>query len=46
MVEERKERLKEDFADNKGDAAGTEQNDTYRFRFLCGHKYFTLDSFV
>jgi hypothetical protein len=46
MVEERKEGLKEKFADNKGDAAGAKQDDTRRFRFLCGHKYFTLDSFV
>jgi hypothetical protein len=46
MVEERKEGLKEKFADNKGDAASAEQNYTRRFRFFCGHKDFILDSFV
>ena len=46
MVEECKEGLKEKFADNKGDAAGAKQDDARRFRFLCGHKYFILDSFI
>jgi hypothetical protein len=44
MVEECKEGLKEKFADNKGDAAGAKQDDARRSRFLCRHKYFTLDS--
>jgi hypothetical protein len=42
MVEERKEGLKEEFADNKGDAASAEQNDTRRFRFLCGHEILSV----
>jgi hypothetical protein len=42
VVEERKEGLKEEFADNKGDAASAEQNDARRFCLLYRHEILSV----
>jgi hypothetical protein len=42
MVEERKEGLKEKFADNEGDAASAEQNDARRSRLLYRHEILSV----